>query len=123
AGTHAGDLTMRVAFQGARGAYAEAAISQIWRHHVEPVPVPTFTGAVRAVEEGTADACVIPVENSLVGRIESGWEALAGATKVRTVCGARVPVKHCLLAPRGATLEGLRTAASHPAALAQCVRF
>jgi len=123
AGTHAGDLTMRVAFQGARGAYAEAAISQIWRHHVEPVPVPTFTGAVRAVEEGTADACVIPVENSIVGRIETAWEALAGSAKLRTVAETLVPVRHCLLAPQGATLHGLRTAASHPAALAQCGLF
>jgi len=123
AGTHASDLTMRVAFQGARGAYAEAAISQIWRHPVEPVPVPTFTGAVRAVEEGAADACVIPVENSIVGRIETAWEALAGSAKLRTVAETLVPVRHCLLAPKGATLHGLRSAASHPAALAQCGLF
>jgi monofunctional chorismate mutase len=117
------DLAMRVAFQGARGAYAEGAIARIWRHPVELVPVPTFTGAVRAVEEGTADACVIPVENSIVGRIESGWEALAGSSKLRTVGDTLVPVRHCLLAPKGATLHGLRTAASHPAALAQCGVF
>ena len=67
-GTHA---LMRVAFQGDRGAYAESAIAQIWRHPVEQIPVPTFTGAVRAVEDGEADACVIPVENSIVGRVEA----------------------------------------------------
>lgn len=117
------DLTMRVAFQGDRGAYAESAIAQIWRHEVEGIPVPTFTGAVRAVHEGDADACVIPVENSTVGRVETGWQALAAHPGLRTVGETIVPVRHCLLAPKGATLEGLSSASSHPVALAQCSRF
>jgi monofunctional chorismate mutase len=118
-----GALTMRVAYQGDRGAYAESAIAQIWRHQVEHVPVPTFTGAVRAVHEGDADACVIPVENSSVGRVEAGWHALAAYPDLRTIGETLVPVRHCLLAPRGATLEGLRIASSHPVALVQCTRF
>jgi monofunctional chorismate mutase len=117
------DLTMCVTFQGDRGAYAESAIAQIWRHRVEQIPVPTFTGAVRAVQEGEADACVIPVENSIVGRVDAGWHALAASPDMRTVGEALVPVRHCLLAPKGATLEGLTSAASHPVALAQCSRF
>jgi monofunctional chorismate mutase len=116
-------LTMRVAFQGDRGAYAESAIAQIWRHPVEQIPVPTFTGAVRAVQEGDADACVIPIENSIVGRVDAGWHALAAYPEMRTVGEALVPVRHCLLAPKGATLEGLTSAASHSVALAQCSRF
>jgi monofunctional chorismate mutase len=117
------DLTMRVAFQGDRGAYAESAIAQIWRHPVEQIPVPTFTGAVRAVHEGDADACVIPVENSSIGRVEAGWQALAAYPDLRTIAETLVPVCHCLLAPKGATLEGLTMASSHPVALAQCNRF
>jgi monofunctional chorismate mutase len=116
-------LPMRVAFQGDHGAYAESAISEIWHHPVERIPIPTFTGAVRAVEEGEADACVIPVANSIVGRVEAGWQALAAHPTMRTVGDALVPVNHCLLAPRGATLQGLRGASSHPVALAQCSRF
>jgi len=121
--SHARGPTMRVAFQGDRGAYAESAISEIWRHPVEQMPVPTFTGALRAVEEGDADACVIPVENSIVGRVEAGWQALAAYQGMRIVGEAFVPVRHCLLAPKGATLQGLVTASSHPVALAQCGRF
>lgn len=117
------NLTMRVAFQGDRGAYAENAIAQIWRHPVEAVPVPTFTGAVRAVHDGDADACVIPVENSSIGRVEAGWHALAAYPDLRTIGETLVPVRHCLLAPKGATLDGLRTASSHPIALVQCSRF
>jgi prephenate dehydratase len=114
---------MRVAFQGDRGAYAESAIADIWRHPVEQIPMPTFAGAVRAVITGDADACVIPVENSIIGRIEAGWQALAAQPELRVVNEALVPVRHCLLAPKGATVEGLRSAASHPVALAQCSRF
>jgi monofunctional chorismate mutase len=114
---------MRVAFQGDRGAYAESAIARIWRHPVQQIPVPTFTGAVRAVYEGDADACVIPVENSIVGRVEVAWDALAAYPGMQTVGETLVPVRHCLLAPKGATLEGLSSASSHPIALAQCSRF
>lgn len=114
---------MRVAFQGDRGAYAESAIADIWRHPVEQIPMPTFAGAVRAVITGDADACVIPIENSIIGRIEAGWQALATQPELRVVSEALVPVRHCLLAPKGATVEGLRSAASHPVALAQCSRF
>jgi monofunctional chorismate mutase len=116
-------LTMRVAFQGDRGAYAENAIAQIWHHPVEAVPVPTFAGAVRAVQEGDADACVIPVENSSIGRVEAGWHAIAAHPELRTIGETLVAVRHCLLAPPGATLNGLRSASSHPVALAQCSRF
>lgn len=81
-------VTMRVAFQGDRGAYAENAIAEIWRHPVEQIPVPTFTGALRLVDEGEADACVIPVENSIVGRVEAGWQALAAYPGMRVVADA-----------------------------------
>jgi monofunctional chorismate mutase len=114
---------MRVAFQGDRGAYAESAIADIWRHPVDYIPMATFAGAVRAVVTGDADACVIPIENSIVGRVEAGWQALAAHPELRTVSETLVPIRHCLLAPKGATIEELRSAASHPVALAQCDRF
>jgi monofunctional chorismate mutase len=114
---------IRVAFQGDRGAYAEAAIEQVWRHPVDAIPYATFIATVRAVEHGEADACVIPVENSIAGRVDAGALALAAHPQLRHVAEVSVPVRHCLMAPRGATLKGLRTAASHPVALAQCSRF
>ncbi|HEU4746887.1 MAG TPA: prephenate dehydratase domain-containing protein, partial [Gemmatimonadaceae bacterium] len=114
---------MRVAFQGDHGAYAEHAISEIWRHPVERIPVRTFAAAVRAVHDGEADACVVPVENSIVGRVEQGWRALGAHKGLRTVREVVVPVQHCLLGLRGATLQDLRVAHSHPVALAGCAKF
>jgi len=116
-------LLMRVAFQGDRGAYGESAIADIWRHPIEPVPMPTFAAVVRAVITGDVDACVIPVENSIVGRVEPGVQAIAAQSELRQVGETAVPVRHCLMAPRGATLAGLRSASSHTVALAQCSRF
>lgn len=123
ASSDAKDLMMRVAFQGERGAYAEGAISEIWQHPVERIPVRTFAAALRAVHDGEADACVIPVENSIVGRVESGWRAVGACKGMRTVREAIVPVRHCLLGLKGAVLEDLRVAYSHPVALAGCTRF
>ena len=112
----------RVAFQGDRGAYSELAIAQIWRHPVEAIPYPTFVAAVRAVEHGDADACVVPVENSIAGTVDAGVQALAHPN-LRNVAEVSVPIRCCLMAPPGATVEGLRSAASHPVALAQCNQF
>jgi len=123
AAPHAINLMMRVAFQGDHGAYAEGAISEIWRHPVERIPVRTFTAALRAVQEGEADACVIPVENSIVGRVEQGWNALGASKGMRTVREVIVPVRHCLLAIKGAALQDLKVAYSHPVALAGCTQF
>src|SRR4051812_2819635 len=115
--------TMRVGFQGDHGAYAENAISQIWSAPVESVPFRTFTAAVRAVSERQIEACVIPIENSLIGRVDAGWDAIAAFPDCRRVGEALVPVNHCLLALPGATLHGLKSAASHPVALEQCTSF
>jgi monofunctional chorismate mutase len=114
---------MRVAFQGEYGAYGEAAISEIWRHPVERIPARTFTAALRAVDEGAADACVIPVENTIVGRVEQGWRALGGYKGMRNIGEAIVPANHCLLAVKDAMLDDLRVAYSHPVALAGCTKF
>jgi len=50
-------------------------------------------------------------------------QAIAAQSELRQVGETAVPVRHCLMAPRGATLAGLRSASSHTVALAQCSRF
>jgi monofunctional chorismate mutase len=115
--------TMRVGFQGDHGAYAENAIGQIWSTPLESVPFRTFTAAMRAVSEREIEACVIPIENSLIGRVDAGWDAIAAFPGCRRVAEALVPVNHCLLALPGATLHGLKVAASQPVALEQCTKF
>ncbi len=107
-----------VAFQGAPGAYSHQAVREAFPDAL-PLPCFTFEDAIAAVQAGAADCAVIPIENSLHGRVadihfllpESGL-AITGEHFVR--------VRHCLLGVPGAQREGVTTAVSHPQALGQC---
>jgi prephenate dehydratase len=114
----------RVAFQGAFGAFSEMAIRQRWPDGADPRPYSTFQDAVDSVLSRETDFAVLPVENAIAGRVQAAHDALdaAGDALVRQ-SDLRVDVRLCLLAPQGATLEGVRVVHSHPMALAQCRIF
>ena len=113
---------MRVAFQGARGAFIELAVRHWWRD-AEPLPCATFAAVLAAVADGLADAGVIPVANRIVGPVEAALAALAGAgATVRITGQVTIPVNHALMACEGTTLADVRIVRSHPVALAQCTR-
>lgn len=107
-----------VAFQGAPGAYSHQAVREAFPDAL-PLPCFAFDDAIAAVQSGAADCAVIPIENSLHGRVadihfllpESGL-AITGEHFVR--------VRHCLLGIPGAVCERITTAVSHPQALGQC---
>ena len=108
----------RVAFQGEPGAYANLAAREALPHAMA-IPSPTFEDAIAAVRERTADLCIIPVENSLHGRIADIHHLLPQAGLY--IVGEHFHrVRHQLLGIKGATLAGLKTAFSQGPALAQC---
>jgi len=112
---------MRIACQGPAGSYGYIAA----RTHypaAKLVPLADLFGVVRAVVRGSVDLGVVPVENSIVGRVVDGERALADADVI-TVNEIELPVRHCLLALPGADPQRLRSVESHPAALAQCARY
>lgn len=112
-----------VAYQGEPGAFGEEAIiGYFGAGPVEPMPVSTFSAVCDAVEFGTADAGVLPLENSLAGTVGDALDALAEGSL--TVVGeVLVPIRHHLLVLPGAPLDGIDWVASHWQALAQCHRF
>lgn len=116
-------MRRRVAFQGERGAFGEAAIAAAWPNEAEPVPLPTFADVVRAVADGHVSAGVLPVENSIAGPVHESIDALSGSNAIQVVGETVVPIRQCLMAPEGASLESLLTIESHPVALAQCRAF
>ena len=67
---------MRVAFQGEPGAFSEAAAVQLLGEEIETVPRATFEATFRAIEEGTADALLVPVENTLAGSVVRVYDLL-----------------------------------------------
>jgi prephenate dehydratase len=114
---------VRVAFQGERGAFSEEAIEALFPAGVELVPRRTFLAVVGCVEDGDAEAGVLPVENTLAGRVHESCAALANHASLSVIAELRIRISQCLLAPPGATIESLQSVASHPVALAQCTAF
>jgi prephenate dehydratase len=113
---------LRIAFQGEPGAFSEAAAIQLLGENIVTVPRPTFDSAFHAMDEGAADALLAPVENSLAGSVVRVYDLLLGS-KLTIVAETILPIEMQLIGCPGATLDGLRSVASHPMALAQCENF
>jgi prephenate dehydratase len=112
---------MRVAFQGERGAYSEAAALAHFGT-IEPAPRRALADVFDAVERGEAERGMVPVENSQAGSINETYDLLA--RRALHIVGERNHrIEHCLLALPGETLQSIRTVRSHPQALAQCEAF
>ena len=116
---------MRAAFLGPAGTYShEALVGDPRAAGWEPIPVPTVFDAVLAVEEGTTERALVPIENSLGGAVAPTLDALAVETeRVRIVGEVVHPVRHALIAREPLALADVRVVLSHPQANAQCARF
>ena len=110
--------TPRIAFQGLPGAYSHVACQGAFPDH-EPLPCETFEDAFAAVEGGAAAVAMIPIENSLAGRVADIHHLLPDSG-LHIVGEYFHRVRHQLLAVSGATIDGLKTIHSHVHALAQC---
>ena len=77
---------------------------------------------VNAVQTGKAALAIIPVENSIAGRV-ADLHSLLPHTKLKIVAEHFQRVEHCLVALPGATLKDIKSAKSHVQALAQCRNF
>ncbi|KAL4297396.1 hypothetical protein GQ457_12G026830 [Hibiscus cannabinus] len=109
---------LRVAYQGVRGAYSEAAAEKAYPN-CEPVPCDQFDAAFEAVEKWLVDRAVLPIENSLGGSIHRNYDLLL-RHNLHIVGEVKLAVHHCLLANHGVRVEDLKRVLSHPQALAQC---
>ncbi len=112
----------RVAFQGERGAFSEAAAIQLLRESITTVPRPTFDSAFAAIVEGAADALLAPVENTLAGSVVRVYDLLV-ESDLTMIAETILHIEHQLIGCPGTTLADLRSVSSHPVALAQCEKF
>lgn len=113
---------MKVAYQGVRGAYSEAALLRHFGSSVEAVGFPFSEQVFDAVEDGRAEAGFVPVENSIAGPVGINTDLLL-ERKVFATAESYLSIDHCLLGRPGERLEDVRTVYSHPIALAQCRDF
>ena len=110
---------LRVAFQGERGAFSEAAAVAYFGEAVQPVPCHDFDGIFEAVAGGHTDRGVLPVENSLAGSIHRNYDLLL-RNDLSIVGEVQVQVAHQLITLPGVAMADIKRVYSHPQALAQC---
>ncbi len=111
-------MSKKIVFQGEAGAYSNIACAERypdWEH----VPCRIFEDTFAALKAGEADLAMIPIENSVAGRVADIHHLLPGSGTY--IIGEHfLRIRHQLLASKGATLETIKTVHSHIHALGQC---
>jgi len=116
-----GKRAKMVAIQGELGCYSEEAAAVAvpgW----QVIPCATLPEAIACAERGTADAALVPVENSVEGPV-AGLNPLLMRTRLHAAGEVELKVRHCLLAVEGQRLQDIVEVRSHPQALGQCRAF
>jgi prephenate dehydratase len=108
----------KIAFQGEPGANSHIACVEAYPGY-EPLPCPTFEDTFAAVRTGRAALAMIPIDNSVAGRV-ADIHHLMPQSGLNIVAEWFLAVQHQLLAPSGASLKTMRTVESHVHALGQC---
>ena len=111
----------RIAFQGEPGAYSNLACREVFPE-MEALPCTSFEDTFAAVRDGQARLAMIPIDNSVAGRV-ADIHRLLPDSGLYIVGEHFLRVNHHLLAPPGATLKSIRIVRSHVHALAQCRRM
>jgi prephenate dehydratase len=112
---------MRIAIQGEPGAFShEAALALLPDAVIEPCSV--SADVFRVLTDGSVDAAVIPIENSLAGSVLEHFDLLL-QQDVKVVRESQLRIRHNLIAVPGMGIEDIERVYSHPVALAQCRRF
>lgn len=112
----------RVVFQGAEGAYSQAAMDQYFGDEINSFHVDTFREAMSAIDEGSADFAVLPIENSTAGIVSEIYDLLVEFENY--IVGEQIiKIEHCLLGVPGTDLSKVKTVYSHPQSLMQSSKF
>ena len=116
------DGRARVVFQGAEGAYSQAAMVQYFGNAIDSFHVETFRDAMSAIEEGSADFAVLPIENSTAGIVSDIYDLMVEFENY--IVGEQIiKIEHCLLGMPGTDIDQIKTVYSHPQSLMQSARF
>ena len=113
---------VRIAYQGVEGSYGHGAALQYFGREADVYHVKTMEDAMVEVEEGRADYCILPIENSSAGAVSDNYDLLV-KHDVYIVAETELPVSHALLGLPEASLEDIRTVYSHPQALMKSSRY
>ncbi|HLA81408.1 MAG TPA: prephenate dehydratase [Thermoleophilia bacterium] len=116
-----------IGFLGPRGTFTEVAL----RASVDDLapdgrprsflPFSSMEETIEAVSTGEVDCAIVPIENSIEGSVSATVDILVHEVdNLQIVREVRIPIRHCLIARPGVTLEQITKVVSHPHANAQC---
>ncbi|MET1088391.1 MAG: prephenate dehydratase [Arthrobacter sp.] len=109
------------AFLGPEGTFTEAALLQVpGASHASRIPASNVNAALDKVREGSADAAMVPIENSVEGGVTATLDAIATGQELRIIREVLVPVSFVLVARPGVRLQDIRRVSTHGHAWAQC---
>jgi prephenate dehydratase len=111
-------VTNRISFQGDYGANSDMACRDMFPT-MEPLPCPTFEDAFNALENGEADLAMIPIENTLAGRV-ADIHHLLPESRLNIIGEYFMPIRFQLMVMPGVQRDEIRTVHSHIHALGQC---
>jgi prephenate dehydratase len=115
------EKTNRISFQGEPGANSDTASRNVYPS-MEPLPCPTFEDAFNAVETGKADLAMIPIENTIAGRV-ADIHHLLPESKLHIVGEYFLPIHFQLMVLPGVKRDEIKTVHSHIHALGQCRKY
>jgi len=109
------------AFLGPEGTFTEAALLQV-PDALEAVRIPAsnVNAALDRVRDGSADAAMVPIENSVEGGVTATLDAIASGEELRIIREVLVPISFVLVARPGVRVEDVRRVSTHGHAWAQC---
>lgn len=113
--------TNKIAFQGEQGANSDTACRNVYPD-MEPLPCPTFEDAFNAVETGKAALAMIPIENTIAGRV-ADIHHLLPESKLHIVGEYFLPIHFQLMVLPGVKRSEIKTVHSHIHALGQCRKY
>ncbi len=111
-------ITKKISYQGEPGANSHIACANVYPDY-EPVPCHTFEAAFAAVESDQVELAMIPIENSVAGRV-ADIHHLLPRSELNIVGEYFLPIHHQLLGLEGADMDTIKSVHSHVHALGQC---
>ena len=111
-----------VVYQGTKGAYAELATKSYFGKDVRLMHLSTWRECMEAIEDGSADYAVLPIDNSTAGAVDQVY-SLLDEFENYIVAEQLITIKHSLFSVPGADIASIKRVYSHPQALMQSQRF
>ncbi len=115
--------TIKVAFQGEKGAFSEKAIHQYFDAKTISIPCSTFRDVFKTVLDGSCYYGIVPLENSLAGSIHENFDLLLQFPDLEIVGEKKIRIIHNLITVPGTKIEDIKRVYSHPQGIAQCAKF